>query len=101
MLHALSPIRLVYNLERVAGDELMPIFEYLCSGCGKRFEALIRGSEKPHCPKCNSTRLEQQFSAFAFAAGHSNVESADTSSDSGPGCGQCGMGDGSCGFDDD
>jgi putative FmdB family regulatory protein len=79
----------------------MPIFEYLCTGCGKRFEVLIRGAEKPHCPKCNSTRLEQQLSAFAVAAGHGNGESAESSSESAPGCGQCGMGDGSCGFDDD
>ena len=24
----------------------MPIFEYLCAGCGKQFEVLVRGSEK-------------------------------------------------------
>ena len=80
---------------------LMPIFEYLCGGCGKRFEVLIRGSEKPHCPKCNSTRLEQQLSAFALAAGHKSGGSAEFDSEPAPGCGQCGMGGGSCAFDDD
>jgi putative FmdB family regulatory protein len=78
----------------------MPIFEYLCAGCGKQFEVLIRGSEKPHCPKCNSTRLEQQLSAFAVAGGHSRTDSGDFASAPDPGCGQCGMGGGACGFDD-
>jgi putative FmdB family regulatory protein len=77
----------------------MPIFEYLCKGCGKRFEVLIRGSEKPQCPKCSSTRLEQQLSAFAVATGHGG--SAEFASEPAPGCGQCGMGGGSCAFDDD
>jgi len=75
----------------------MPIFEYLCKGCGKQFEILVRGSEKPHCPKCNGTRLEQQLSAFAVAG----RGSADFASEPAPGCGQCGMDGGSCAFDDD
>ncbi len=79
----------------------MPIFEYLCKGCGKQFEVLVRGAEKPHCPKCNSTRLEQQLSAFAVAAGHSNGGSTESAAEASPGCGQCGMGGGPCSFDDD
>ena len=79
----------------------MPIFEYLCKGCGKRFEVLIRGSEKPQCPKCSSTRLEQQLSAFAVATDHGNGGSTQAASEPSPGCGQCGMGGGACGFDDD
>jgi putative FmdB family regulatory protein len=82
-------------------DDGYAYLEYLCSGCGKRFEVLILGSEQPHCPKCNSTRLEQQLSAFAVAAGHGNGESADFGSESAPGCGSCGMDGGPCGFDDD
>jgi putative FmdB family regulatory protein len=79
----------------------MPIFEYVCNSCGKQFEVLLRGSEKPHCPKCKSTRLEQLLSAFAVAASPGNGGSTDFSSEPQPGCGQCGMGGGSCGFDDD
>jgi putative FmdB family regulatory protein len=79
----------------------MPIFEYLCKGCGKQFELLVRGSERPHCPKCKSTRLEQLLSAFAMAAGHSNGGTTESASEPPPGCGQCGMGGGPCGFDDD
>ena len=80
----------------------MPIFEYACAGCGKQFEVLVRGSEKPHCPKCNGTRLEQQLSVFAAATGHGNGGSTEFASGPAPGgCGQCGMGGGACGFDDD
>jgi putative FmdB family regulatory protein len=81
----------------------MPIFEYLCEDCGKRFEVLMRGSEKPQCPKCKGTHLEQQFSAFAMAAASSHSDSSDFPSDAAPGCGQCGMDGGGCGMgmDDD
>ena len=78
----------------------MPNFEYLCKGCGKQFEVLVRGSEKPHCPKCNGTRLEQQLSAFAVA-GRGNGGSAEFASEPARGCGQSGMDGGSCAFDDD
>ncbi|HYY69930.1 MAG TPA: zinc ribbon domain-containing protein [Terriglobales bacterium] len=76
----------------------MPIFEYVCQGCGKQFEVLVRGAEKLHCPQCNSTHLEQQLSAFAMA-GHGNGDT-ELTSETGTGCGQCGMEGGSCDFDD-
>ncbi|MGY8777839.1 MAG: FmdB family zinc ribbon protein [Longimicrobiales bacterium] len=41
---------------------MIPIYEYSCQGCGHQFEALIRGSEKPACPDCESTELEREFS---------------------------------------
>lgn len=78
----------------------MPIFEYLCRGCGAKFEVLVRGSDKAHCPKCKSTRLEQQLSAFAVAAGHGNGGSELASRPEPGGCGNCGTGD-ACAFDDD
>jgi putative FmdB family regulatory protein len=46
----------------------MPIFEYKCEDCGKRFEAIVIGSRKPECPSCNSKKLEQQLSSFAVRA---------------------------------
>ena len=36
----------------------MPIFEYLCSSCGKQFEAIVYGGKTPECPGCNAY-LEQ------------------------------------------
>jgi len=69
----------------------MPIYEYLCSSCGHAFEALVYSSDRPHCPECNSQRLEKQLSTFA-AHGDSRPELAP-----GP-CGTCGdpRGPGSC-----
>jgi len=43
----------------------MPIYEYACRPCGHRFEALVRGSETPACPSCQSQDLERILSLFA------------------------------------
>ena len=41
----------------------MPIYEYACLDCGREFEELVRGDEKPACPKCGKKRLERRMSA--------------------------------------
>ena len=43
----------------------MPIFEYVCKGCGNKFEAIVYGSKQSECPACKGTELEQQLSTFA------------------------------------
>ena len=43
----------------------MPLYEYTCRTCSKRFEALVFGNEKAACPKCKGTDLEKLFSTFA------------------------------------
>jgi putative FmdB family regulatory protein len=47
----------------------MPIYEYVCRGCGHAFEALVYGSERPRCPECKGEELEKQLSAFAAHGG--------------------------------
>lgn len=44
----------------------MPIYEYLCVDCGKKFEALVlKPDQDPvHCPTCGQAHLEQQISPF-------------------------------------
>ena len=37
----------------------MPIFDFTCKKCGHTFEELVRGTEKPACPKCKSKSLEK------------------------------------------
>jgi putative FmdB family regulatory protein len=76
---------------RVASAEAleMPIFEYVCKGCGKKFEAIVYGGKQSECPACKSTELEQQLSTFA-------AHGTDKSSGSAPKM-PCGMPPGSCG----
>ena len=78
----------------------MPIFEYLCKECGKKFEAIVYGSAKAECPSCHGKKLEQQLSVFAVAAGGSKSTPALDSAPS-P-CGSCGHpgGPGACALDD-
>jgi putative FmdB family regulatory protein len=45
----------------------MPLYEYECAGCGRRFEALARNASDapPACPSCGARRVRKQFSSFA------------------------------------
>ena len=45
----------------------MPIYEYACLDCGREFEELIRGAERPACPSCGRGRVERRMSV---SAGH-------------------------------
>jgi len=83
----------------------MPIFEYLCKECGKRFEAIVYGAQKAACPKCKGKKLEQQLSVFAVAGGSKSGSSdfgSNFGSEAGGGCGSCGdpRGPGACSMDD-
>ena len=46
----------------------VPHYEYLCSACGKKFSIALTLAEhekgKVKCPKCASTKVEQQWAAF-------------------------------------
>ena len=78
----------------------MPIYEYICQACEKRFEAIVNGSRKAHCPACDSTNLEQQLSAFAVGSpkGKGDFAKSAKAKSGGGGCGHCGdpRGPGSC-----
>jgi putative FmdB family regulatory protein len=43
----------------------MPLYEFKCRACGKRFEELVRLGETPECPKCHDAAPERLFSASA------------------------------------
>ncbi|MDH3525487.1 MAG: zinc ribbon domain-containing protein [Acidobacteriota bacterium] len=48
----------------------MPLYEYECSACGRRFEVLQSlgsGSKGLTCPHCRGTALEKMLSTFAAA----------------------------------
>lgn len=47
----------------------MPIYEYVCRGCGSSFEKLVRRfDEAASCPQCASAAVEKQLSVFAVAS---------------------------------
>jgi putative FmdB family regulatory protein len=75
----------------------VPLYEYICKDCDHTFEALVTGSRKPHCPKCESGKLEQQYSGFAVGAAKGKGRFAKSAAPAG-GCGHCGdpRGPGSC-----
>jgi putative FmdB family regulatory protein len=68
----------------------MPIFEYVCNDCKKRFEALVYGSQEAQCPLCRGGNLDQQISVFSVGPSRS-VRPAPPTSPCGTGaCGQSG-----------
>ncbi|MFZ0685571.1 MAG: zinc ribbon domain-containing protein [Terriglobales bacterium] len=69
----------------------MPIFEYICKQCQHEFEALVFGTQKAECPKCQSKKLEPQLSVFAVSA--KNGATSRPSMPASP-CGSCGNPDG-------
>jgi len=61
----------------------MPLYEYVCSSCGQRFEKMMRFSEVDHlpeCPQCHSAETRKQISMFASASAGGGGYAASTSS---------------------
>ena len=62
----------------------MPLFDYLCSDCGKQSEVLIVGSDdQPQCQSCGSRNLTKLLSA------HSSMSGVSQNSMPGPGDTTC------------
>jgi putative FmdB family regulatory protein len=45
----------------------MPLFDFHCNACGNEFESLVRGSDTPVCPICQSPTLEKLLSRISPA----------------------------------
>ncbi|MBM3998150.1 MAG: zinc ribbon domain-containing protein [Planctomycetes bacterium] len=74
----------------------MPIYEYLCRRCRDEFELLVRGSERPACPRCGGGELDKLLSV---PAAHVAQKAAlPVCHPSGSGCGRCDLRDGPCGL---
>jgi len=47
----------------------LPLFDFLCRGCGTQFESLVRpasyGDPATTCPSCHSQDLERLLASFA------------------------------------
>jgi putative FmdB family regulatory protein len=56
----------------------MPIYEYRCEACERRFEVLTSFSERDRaqaCPTCESTKTRVLVSTFAAIGGDGGFES--------------------------
>jgi putative FmdB family regulatory protein len=52
----------------------MPIFEYVCSACGHKFEKLVLSSRRAReisCPECGSVSVDKALSSFGVSGGGS------------------------------
>ena len=70
----------------------MPLYEFACDDCEKKFEELFRSAterRKPKCPKCKSGNVHKLFSTFAMSGGETGKGAGGKS------CGSCRSG--SCG----
>ncbi len=59
----------------------MPIYEFLCKKCAKRFEALVSiGGEKGvSCISCGNGDIEKLFSSFGIGGGSSKLKNTSDS----------------------
>lgn len=77
---------------------LMPIYEYRCEACERRFEVLTSFAERDRaqvCPSCESSRTRVLVSSFAAIGGGAEFESTlPMAPRAGGGCcgGSCGCG---------
>lgn len=56
----------------------MPLYDFDCRACGRRFEALVRSQDpQPVCPACGGADLERLPSAFA-ATSREKLQAAAT-----------------------
>lgn len=74
----------------------MPIFEYRCSGCGLKFEKLVRRQDENGlaCPSCGSPDLHKELSVFAAHSSQGKSSSDAPMCPSGGVCptpGACGL----------
>ncbi len=65
----------------------MPIYEYSCDKCGNNFEKLVMAGEEVKCPKCQSSMVNRQMSAFSTGPGDWGVSPGPSSLG---GCGSSG-----------
>ncbi len=65
----------------------MPLYEYVCKKCNQQLELLVRGSEQPQCPHCESDQLTRLLSVPAGHVAKGSLPVSDA-----PRFTPCGMG---------
>lgn len=69
----------------------MPIYEFVCTQCGNKFEKLLpmsNGKGGVLCPKCNG-EAHKVFSVFATISSGSDEDFSSPSGGGGGGCSSC------------
>jgi len=66
----------------------MPIYEYFCNACDKKFEMLVMGKETPECPTCGAQDINRLMSACGFISKGGSGETVSMSAGD-SGCGPC------------
>lgn len=65
----------------------MPIYEYKCKKCGKKFEefqSIGASNESLTCPACGEPKPERLLSIFGSSGSSASVDSSGGCSSSGP-----------------
>ena len=57
----------------------MPIYEYTCQKCDKKFETLILGNDIPKCPGCGTLSVKRRMSACGFVSKGGGGETVSSS----------------------
>ena len=77
----------------------MPIFEYICTGCGNIFDMLMQSARTVECPACRSKEVTKKFSMFSVAGGQDSASPECAAACEGFDRGSCGSG--MCGYHDE
>ena len=71
----------------------MPIYEFVCGKCGRRFESIVRlgGEREVCCPDCGAVEVQKLISTFGIGGGASRLKTASHSCStcSTKSCGTC------------
>jgi len=67
----------------ITGGKRMPLYEYQCKKCDKKFETLVSSSktnDPMECPECGSKETSRLLSSFCASSGsHSAVSKSSCS----------------------
>lgn len=74
----------------------MPIYEYYCPACEKRFEELVFETKAAvvQCPQCGAQEVNRLISLFAAASGANDAMPTRGEGGHACGCGSCSCGHG-------
>jgi putative FmdB family regulatory protein len=67
----------------------MPLFDFICRSCGREFEFLLLGGDRPFCPTCGSDDLQKQISSFSSRSAGKGGSGSGSSGCSGCAGGSC------------